>query len=226
MRIFWPWFIYLAAVVGSPVLAAGGSHVIDDYGVETPGVCNSELIATRLEPSVHSGKATLNCTTRALPAVEFGLALVHLNDDGTRETLLGPGLKWKLREPGNGPGLALAGIVQFGLETGRLEKASIILPISFALSDRLMLNLNAGWVHARLASPQDTVKVGAQAIVRPAPEWTLMVEGFTELDNPAGAQAGMRWTPGQGAVDVDLTIGHRVDGVADLSVAGGLIIRF
>jgi hypothetical protein len=52
-----------------------------------------------------------------------------------------------------------------------------------------------------------------------------MAEVFTTLVDTPGAQAGLRFTPAHN-LDLDLTLGHKVDGVSNLSVAVGLVLRF
>jgi hypothetical protein len=102
---------FLCALLGaSPALAAGGTHVVDDSGVETPGVCNTELFGKYFGPGRWSGTANLNCTFKGAPRLELGLGLTRTEDDGASETALGPSFKWNLAEPNGGaPGVALSG---------------------------------------------------------------------------------------------------------------------
>jgi hypothetical protein len=213
-------------LLAGPALAAGGTHLVDDYGVETAGVCNAEILGTRYARATTRGVANLNCTFLALPAIEWQLSLAHLAKVGGRETQIGPGFKWNLRAPGAGPGLAFAAQTKLGLETGRVDLLFLNLPLSLALSDTLFVNLNAGWVHERLAEPADAAKLGAQLIAVAGVDWVLMAETVTLVGQFTGAQAGARWTPGAGRIDVDVTLGHRIDGASDLSVSGGVIVRF
>lgn len=151
---------------------------------------------------------------------------MHTEDRGARETAIGPAFKWNLAEPASGmPGLALSGALKVAGETGRVEFATLLVPLTFALSDRVAFSVNAGWQHVRLADTQDTAKVGVQVEAAADDELGLMAEVFTTLVDTPGAQAGLRWTP-VGALDLDLTLGHKVDGFSDLSVAAGLVFRF
>jgi hypothetical protein len=213
-------------LAASPLLAAGGTHIVDDSAVETPGVCNTELFGKHFGPDRWSGTANLNCTFRAAPRLELGLGLVRTKDRGARETAIGPAFKWNLAEPAGGtPGFALAGALKVASETGRVEFAALLVPLTFARSDRVAFSMNAGWQHVRLADTQDVAKVGAQLEAAAADGLGLMAEVFSTMVDTPGAQAGLRWTP-VGALDLDLTLGHKVDGISDVSVAAGLVLRF
>lgn len=215
-----------ALLTATPALSAGGTHIVDDSAVETPGVCNSELFGKSFGPGRWSGTANLNCTFRGAPRLELGLGITRTDERGARETALGPAFKWNLAEPaGSAPGVALSGALKLATETGKVEFATLLVPATFALSDAVAFSLNAGWQHVRLADTPDTAKVGAQVEAAATGGLSLMAEIFTTLDHSPGAQAGLRWTPAD-ALDLDLTLGHKVDGISDLSVAAGLVIRF
>lgn len=218
---------FLCALLGaSPALAAGGTHVVDDSGVETPGVCNTELFGKYFGPGRWSGTANLNCTFKGAPRLELGLGLTRTEDDGASETALGPSFKWNLAEPNGGaPGVALSGALKLATETGRIEFATLLVPLTFALSETVAFSLNAGWQHVRLADTPDTAKLGAQLEAAATDSLGLMAEVFTTLVDTPGAQAGLRFTPADN-LDLDLTLGHKVDGVSNLSVAVGLVLRF
>lgn len=219
--------VFLAALLGaSPALAAGGTHIVDDSAVETPGLCNTELFGKFFGPGRWSGTANLNCTFKGAPRLELGLGLAHTEDEGANETALGPAFKWNLAEPkGRAPGVALSGAMKLATQTGRVEFATLLVPVTFALSESLAFSLNAGWQHVRLADRPDTAKFGAQVEAAATDQLALMAEVFTTLVDTTGAQAGLRWTPVD-ALDLDVTLGHKVDGVSDLSVAAGLVFRF
>lgn len=209
-----------------PALAAGGTHIVDDSAVETPGVCNTELFGTRFGPGSSSATLNVNCTFDALPRLELGLGVIRAREDGSAEAEFGPAFKWNLAEPdGGSPGLALTGLVKIGTRSGRLESVNIFVPVTFALSTSTLFSLNAGWQHVRQADARDTAKFGGQLEVIATPTLGLMGEVFATLESSPGAQAGIRWTPAD-MVDLDLTLGHRVDGLSDVSVAAGLVLRF
>jgi hypothetical protein len=77
----------------------------------------------------------------------------------------------------------------------------------------------------RLADTPNTATFGAQLDAAVAERLGLMIEAFATLEDQPGAQAGLRWTPVD-ALDLDLTLGHKVDGVSDLSLAIGAVLRF
>lgn len=214
----------LALIWAAPALAAGGTHVVDDSAVETPGQCNTELFGTRFAPGVDSATLNLNCTFEAIPRLELGVGLVGVRAAGEVFRDAGPAFKLNFVEPASGrPGVALAGLLKFGMESGQLESLNLYVPVTFNLSPTTVLSLNAGYVHFRQAP--DTATFGVQLEQLAAPTLGLMVEFFsTGVGNPGG-QAGVRWTPDK-QLDLDLTLGRRVDGIAGLSVAAGLVLRF
>jgi hypothetical protein len=220
---FLRWALLLWA---GPAVAAGGTHVVDDAPVETPGVCNSELFGKHFGPGRRTTTATLNCTFKAAPQLELGLALARTRDRGALETAFGPAFKWNFVEGADdSPGLAVVGVMKVAAETGRVEFATLFVPLTLALADGFAFSLNAGWQHVRLADRPDSMKVGGQVEAAVADGLCLMAELFATVGDRPGAQTGLRWTPAE-AFDMDLTLGHKVDGVSTLSAAAGLTFRF
>ncbi len=98
------------------------------------------------------------------------------------------------------------------------------MPVTIPAGEKLRFNLNAGWLWAR-ADHRHDMFVGAQAEIALRKNLNLMVENFTRDEGKVGGQAGLRWTVGNGAVDLDLIGGRYVDGVTRNAISFGVTIR-
>lgn len=218
----------LAAVAGSasvsPAMAAGGAHVVDDAGVETPGVCHLETWVSRHDPKGGLLNLAPACTFLALPQVEFGVAIQHTWGSAP-DTTIGPALKLNLRPLDTGVGFGVIGSATWSVNTGQTETASLILPVSIRLHEKIRANINAGWLYTRANRQQNQAFVGAQIEADIAPDLMLMGEAFARDSSQPGAQVGLRWTPRRGNIDVDLLSGRRTDGVTPWTVTLGVTIR-
>jgi len=208
-----------------PAFASGNEHVVDDAAVETPGTCHLESWMT-----FHgSDRGLLNlspaCTRKAWPRLEIGGAFQSSWDGGADLTTFGPALKLNIRpvEKGFGVGLIASGAVE--LRSGKVETASLIVPVTIPVGKAVRFNLNGGWSYARASSQQHAAFYGAQVEVQVARDFSLMGEVFGRGDGPIGSQAGVRWNPGGGRLDVDLVVGRRIDGVNPRSVSFGITLR-
>jgi len=218
--------VALLALSSTPrAFASGNEHVVDDAAVETPGTCHLESWMTLHD----SNRGLLNlspaCTRKAWPRLEIGGAFQRSWDNGTDLTTFGPALKLNLRpaEKGFGVGLIASGAVE--LRLGKLESASLIVPVTIPVGKAVRFNLNGGWTYARASSQQHAAFYGAQAEVQVAGDFSLMGEVFGRGHGPMGSQAGLRWNPGGGRLDVDLVVGRRIDGVNPRSVSLGITLR-
>lgn len=228
MRALW-----IAMLVGAcslttgaviPAYAAGGAHVIDDAAVETPGTCHLESWVT-----TSSGKAGLvnsapACTREAWPNLEIGGFVTHGWAPNTDDTVIGLSPKLLLRSEQTGLGIGIATSLGYGVDRGRLETASAIVPMTIPAGKHLRLNFNAGWQWFRSTDSHDLF-VGAQAEFALRPNLTLMAEGFTRDRGKMGGQAGLRWTPCGGSVDVDLLAGRYLDGATRNAITFGVTLR-
>lgn len=210
--------------VASPALAAGGAHVVDDAGVETPGTCHLEAWITQYGPDLGLVNLAPACTRRAWPRLEIGGAIQY-PPDGLDETTVGPALKFLLRPEESGFGLSLIGGGNLNLRSGRLETASLVLPVTAPAGDRLRFNFNAGWLYSRAGVKRYQLFYGAQVEAGLARDVKLMAEGFDRDDGKPGWQAGLRWNPHSAEVDLDLLVGERVDGSSPRAVTVGLTLR-
>lgn len=213
------------AFCARPAHASGNEHVVDDAAVETPGRCHLETWLSSGGPRQGLVNLAPACTRAAWPDLELGGAIQHGWADGHDDTLIGPAAKWVFQREETGLGLGLIGAAAWSPGTGRLETASLIVPATFNPTDRLRINLNAGWTYSRLGHG-DAAFWGVQAEVRLSETVGLMVERFGHDRGLPGGQAGLRWTPAGGDLDLDLIAGRYVDGVTPTTVTLGLTRRF
>jgi hypothetical protein len=218
------WAFGVAVLASTPAFASGGEHVIDDASVETPGTCHLESWV-----SLHGhGRGLLNlspaCTPKVWPRLELGAALQHSSDGGSLTTF-GPAFKLNLRPLESGVGFALVASTALRVRSGKLEAASLIMPVSVPISEGMTFNLSGGWTYLRGRSRRQAAFYGAQIETRVRGDWSLMAEVFRRGHDPSGAQTGVRWTPHGGHIDFDLVVGHRTDGVNTHSISFGLTLR-
>lgn len=213
-----------ALLAAAPAFAAGGEHVVDDAAVETPGTCHLENWVTLSSGGgglVNSGPA---CTRKAWPNLELGGFITHSWTDETDDTLIGLSPKLMLRSEDRGVGIGIATSLGYGINRGRFETASVVVPVTILAGEKLRFNLNAGWQWARAGHRHD-VFVGAQAEIALKKNLNLMVESFTRDEGKVGGQAGLRWTVAGGAVDLDFIAGRYVDGTTPSAITFGMTIR-
>ena len=219
------WAAALACgVAAAPAWGAGGAHVVDDASIEDPGTCHVETWTTRQDR--HGGLlvAVPACTPKALPRLEIGGFIVHGWAPGDRATSVGLAGKLNLRQEETGVGIAIDGSLGYSADCSRIETASVIVPVTIPLNGKIHLNLDAGWQWVRTGGTHDAF-VGGQVEADIGRDFSLMGEMFTRTIDKPGGQVGLRWTPHQGKVDVDLVIGRYVDGVTPSAVTLGLTVR-
>jgi hypothetical protein len=205
-------------------LAAGGAHVIDDAGVETPGLCHVESWFTRYDGERGLMNVSPACTFTAWPRLEIGGTIQHLWDD-VDDTTVGPTLKLNLQPIETGLGVGLLATGNWSVRSGHLQTAGLIVPVTAGLTERLRAHVNAGWLYGRSSQHQHVAFYGAQVEMEFAPHVTLMLEVFGRSQGLPGGQLGVRWNPGGGWFDLDLLAGRRTDGVSRDAIALGLTLR-
>lgn len=208
----------------SSAQAAGGAHIVDDAGVEIPGVCHLETWVSRHNTEGGLVNLAPACTFEPLPYIEFGAAAQRTWGAGA-DTTIGPALKLNLRPLDTGIGFGIIGAAAWSVSTGQAETASLILPVSFQLHERVRANINVGWHYLHAEQRQNQAFVGAQIEADITRDLTLMAEAFTRDEGRPGAQVGLRWNPGRGNVDVDLLSGWRTDGLTPWTITLGVTIR-
>jgi hypothetical protein len=215
----------VSTAFAQPVHAAGTAHIVDDAAVATSGTCYVDSWYNRFGSDSGSVQITPGCTPAALPNVELGGFVVTGWQGGTSLTGVGVSPKFKLRDESGGLGIALSPSITLGLDSGSIDFASLIMPLTIPASATIRLNLNAGlqWLRA-----EDTYAgfFGGQIELMALPNLMLMAEGFTRTIGKAGLQAGVRWTPGGGSVDVELLGGRYIDSFTPSAVTLGMTIRF
>jgi hypothetical protein len=206
--------------------ASGNEHVVDDAAVETPGVCHLEAWTTRFGSRQGLVNLSPACTRKAWPRLELGAGIQHAWTPGGRDTTtFGPALKLNILPEERGLGLGLAGTAAYDPRNGHVETATLIAPVTLPVSDRLRINLNAGWSYARTSERRQAAFYGVQGELAVTRTLTVMVEGFQREGGDPGAQVGLRWNPGGGRFDLDLVVGRRVDGESPHAVSLGLTVR-
>ncbi len=161
----------IGLMIAAPARAAGGAHVVDDAGVETPGVCHLESWVSR--HNRHGGVATLApaCTFEALPRMEFG-GFIERKWGEDAETSFGPALKLNLIPLETRFGLGVIGLAAWSTGSRQIDAASVIVPISLQLNERVRANLNAGWLYARGDAQQNQAFFGAHGL--PPEKWSSL----------------------------------------------------
>lgn len=209
----------------SPAYAAGGAHIVEDSEVEEAGRCHLDTWVSRQRR--HDGGLTLSpaCTPAAIPDLELS-ATVQRNWGTGQDTLAGPGFKYNLLPADRGVGLAITGGGVWRTQDGHLGNAALVVPLTLPLNDDLRVHLNAGWNYTDDRGRRNQTFVGAQVEYALTKQVSLMAEVFDRDGDPLGSQAGLRWTPGGGDVDVDLLYGRRLDSGTPRTLTLGVTLRF
>lgn len=216
--------LLLALLAAGPAYASGGEHVVDDAAVETPGTCHLENWVTLSSGDGGLVNSAPACTRKVWPNLELGGFIAHGWTRNSDDTLIGLSPKLMLRSENRGIGIGIATSVGYGIDRGRFETASVIVPVTIPAGEKLRFNLNAGWLWTRASHRHDAF-VGAQAEITLRKNLNLMVETFTRDKGKVGGQAGLRWTVAGGAVDLDIVGGRYVDGATRSAITFGVTIR-
>lgn len=210
--------------------AAGGSHIVDDSEVETPGVCHLETWATRFIPGDGYYNLAPACTTLKMPWLEIGVADQHYWDEITIGPLLGPAMKVNLQsveKTGLGIGLGLSAGVN--VRTGELGFVQLLALVSYQLDERVRFNFNAGWNYL-VSDVPNALFYGAQVEADVGGGVSLMLEAFGRAQGGlVGTQVGLRFTPtirGREPFDFDLLVGTYFDHISTRFVTLGVTVRY
>ncbi len=217
--------VAIATLATPRAQAAGGAHIVDDSEVETPGTCHVEGWVTRFVPGEGYYNVAPACTMKSLPMVEIGANFQHYWDQTVNAPLLGPAMKvnFQSETTGVGVGLGLNGGVN--VRTGDLGLASLIMLVTLPVDDKVKFNFNAGWSYLRGNTP-DALFYGAQVEAKVGWDVSLMLEVFGRAPGQVGTQMGLRYTPGDGPVDIDLLAGSIFDPSSPRFFTVGVTVRF
>lgn len=215
----------IAALAGSRAQAAGGSHIVDDAEVETPGVCHVEGWVTRFVPGEGYYNVSPACTLKSLPMIEIGANFQHYWDQATNAPLFGPAMKVNFRSETTGVGIGLGLNGGVNVRTGDLGTASLLMLVTLPFDDKVKFNFNAGWSYLRGDTP-DALFYGAQVEAKVGWDLSLMLEIFGRTPGLTGTQLGLRYTPGDGPVDIDLLAGSILDSHNPRFFTVGVTVRF
>lgn len=197
--------------------AAGGAHVVDDSEVVEPGSCQFDTWVSKFDDGGNGYfNATNACTLKDLPKLQFGAQFQHLwTPDSGDFQVLGPQAKINFQSEETGVGIGLIFNSGVALQTGNLETASLLIPVTIPLNDHVRFNFNLGWSYIRIGDFPDAMFYGAQVEAKIGWEdVSLMAEVFGREPGFTGAQAGVRWRPNDGALSFDLLAGGSFDFLA------------
>jgi hypothetical protein len=241
-RTFTP--LMLAAGVLLPPIqanAAGGAYVVDDVEIGNPGDCKVESWASLASNHDFTAVTSPACVVKLGIPVELGAALQRSRDDGAWGTNGALKAKVNLIPVANHPfGLGIEGSTSWDFLTGMNTGGTIVVPVTFQLTDMFRINVNGGWLYDNAAKIYyATWGAGFEwNFVKPL---TLIGEVYgqagplpavDEGDAPAPnaireprTQLGLRYTP-KDNVDLDVIWGHNIAGENAHWVTFGVNLRF
>lgn len=216
-----------ALVVGPSMLAyaGGGAHIVDDADIEEPGRCHVETWGTANGGRSGLGHLGVACTPGKIPALELGIATEYERAATDHGFVATPSFKWSLLSSETGVGVALSGNVQWNGRRNRFDAGDLIVPVSIPISEQIRVNLNAGWSHDDEDERRDAMFRGAQVEYAFHRQASVMAEIFRRQGARTGFQSGVRLTPGQGDMDIDVLYGHYTDGASTHAYTVGLTWR-
>lgn len=215
-----------AALLAGPALGAGGAHIVDDSEVETPGTCHLELWVSRFVPGDGYGNVGPACTSLKIPWLQFGVNYQHYWDEATNAPLIGPALKINFQPASEGVGFALGMNAGVNAKTGELGVASLLALVTVPVTEKVRINLNAGWSYLNAEHPT-AFFWGGQVEVNVGWDVTLMMEAFGRQPGIIGNQLGLRYTPAaHPQFDFDLLVGTTYDELSTKFFTVGVTVRF
>lgn len=209
----------------SDARAAGGSHIVDDSEVETPGYCHVELWVTRFIPGNGYANAAPACTLKQIPFLEVGLAHQDYWSEENNAPILGPTVKVNLRPQDTGLGLGITASSGVNLSTGELNFATVVGLMSVPVNEAFRVNLNAGWSYVQGDMP-DAFFYGAQVEVQISRDLMFTIEGFGRAPGIGGIQTGLRYTPKDWPIDFDLLAARFLGENQPFFFTVGVTVRF
>jgi outer membrane autotransporter protein len=124
-------------------------------------------------------------------------------------------------------GVGVVGGVGFDLLTGETAHVVVIVPVTYQVSEKFRINLNAGWLHER-GERQDFFTWGAGFEWKVYDPVTFIAEIFGQAGHGSEEprfQAGLRFTPREW-FDIDVIYGRNITGEDADWITLGLTVRF
>lgn len=191
--------VAMLLLVHPPVLASGGSYLVDDASVAGPGQCQVESWLRAWS----KGKDGL-WTVPACGAGPVELGLSFDREQGLPGMALSPSVKWQLRN-GDDRGVGVAIEVNATYQRGRHVATQAYVATTFGLDDarHLMLALNLGVDSLPGIGSQILEGVGLEYALDD--RWSVLAERLWSRDSVSD-QGGVRLT--MGASSFDLVLGR------------------
>ncbi|AMB79755.1 hypothetical protein AV641_12065 [Pseudomonas fragi] len=214
----------------SKTCASGGSYVVDDGAINSPGECNIDawFTSNRHHSATHNAVISQGCTSHNLPWLQWGGAVEQgHSDDGTARQL-SPQLKAQLYSSlDQSLELALSGEARFALNRAHsYDGTDLNLPLTWQPFAPLRLNLNGGWSHAWNDGKQShRLTWGSGFEYAVTNSLTLIGERYGEEGGEQSWQTGPRFHIGS-AVDLDLVLGRTLNRDRDRWLTTGATLRF
>lgn len=209
---------------GAPAFGAGGSHVVDDTGIEPAGVCYVSGWVTISEGEQLLLNASPACTFATADNVEVSASLIHVRRGRDHASELGVGSKIVLGSPFSAFDLALSAGVALDPGSGSITGASLIAPVTIPVSDNFAVSLNGGLLWSSEGNRHDAF-AGAQFDAALTNNLRFMSEVFWAEGGLVGAQTGLRFIALKAGMELDIVWGRFVDGATPNSVSVGLTIK-
>ncbi|WP_111640729.1 hypothetical protein [Marinimicrobium alkaliphilum] len=197
-RLMGPLLLALTPLTAS---ASGGHFLVDDASIVPRGTCELELWATRSSPTTW-GTLSPGCN---FMGAEWSMPLVY-NFQSDEFDSVSIERKAMLYRPLRGPAIAFSLGAEYSLSRDGLDAVYANVPVSFHLSESVVLHLNGGVEHNRVL--EDTyLTYGAALNIRLAGP-RLIAEVYNEEEGDPIVAAGLRYHIGSTSWTLDLGVAH------------------
>lgn len=187
----------ILCVAGRETFAAGGSYLVDDASITTPGRCQLESWLQVFSSGASVLETAPACSTGA---IEWSVALASQHDP--HANLVSPGIKWQLRNGDAGDRWGIALDVGATHVQGRWNNTMAYASFSRILESdqRWTVNFNAG--ATRTPGHASRPLMGEEAEYALSPSVTLLAEHLWPINGRNEAQLGGRYVFGNDSVDL------------------------
>ena len=198
----------LLGAISAPACAAGGHFAVEDAALLDAGECQVDVWIER-ESRADRNLAHLGPTCGIGP-VEVGLGWDRSRANAAdAPTATSAQLKWAtgITETVS---IGVAVAANWQAASPRYAGTTLLVPISWRISDSLQANVNLGRDFQR-DGPNPT-RAGVGLEWRPASGWLLIAEQFRQSEG-SFARAGLRWEPSK-TLSIDLSRADRWGGAS------------